>query len=191
LISTVTSRLADTVGWRAAIEIERSSSTEWQVIANVAANTNSFNLTNFANDTYSSGSVVSMPDKSAIVTNRKRSQRHCGSTIEDRHHQPGQLSHLEHLLVGGVWQQDVSLINNSTQAYVPFVDFSVIAVSSASGNVRVINSTMAVGQRRGKRSVVQPQKLGMINYSARLKQLLHAPFDSRTAPLSFSAGMCK
>jgi len=34
----------------------------------------------------------------------------------------------------------VSLINNSAQTYVPFVDFSIITISSASGQVRVINA---------------------------------------------------
>ena len=41
---------------------------------------------------------------------------------------------------GGVWQQEFTLISNSTQTYVPQVDFNVIGVNSASGGVRVINA---------------------------------------------------
>jgi len=43
-------------------------------------------------------------------------------------------------LSGGVWQQDVSLVNNTTNTYVPYVDFNVVGVTSASGTVRVINA---------------------------------------------------
>ncbi len=41
---------------------------------------------------------------------------------------------------GGVWQNDVTLKNNSTQTYVPYVDFNIIRITSASGTVRVINA---------------------------------------------------
>ena len=43
-------------------------------------------------------------------------------------------------LNGGVWQQDVNLINNTTNTYVPYVDFNVVGITSASGTVRVINA---------------------------------------------------
>jgi len=39
---------------------------------------------------------------------------------------------------GGVWQQDFNLVNNTTNSYVPFVDFNVVGISTP--NVRVINA---------------------------------------------------
>ena len=41
---------------------------------------------------------------------------------------------------GGVWSNDVTLKNNSTQTYVPYVDFNVIRITSSSGTVRVKNA---------------------------------------------------
>src|SRR6185295_17256390 len=43
-------------------------------------------------------------------------------------------------LTGGVFQLNLSLTNNSAQAYVPLVDLNVISISSASGTVSVINA---------------------------------------------------
>ncbi len=42
--------------------------------------------------------------------------------------------------VGGVFQLDLAMTNNSSQAYVPLVDLNVIGISSGSGTVRVINA---------------------------------------------------
>ena len=39
---------------------------------------------------------------------------------------------------GGVWQQDFNLVNNSTQTFVPFVDFNIVGISTA--GVKVINA---------------------------------------------------
>ena len=39
---------------------------------------------------------------------------------------------------GGVWQQDFNLVNNTTNNYVPYVDFNIIGISTP--NVRVINA---------------------------------------------------
>ena len=131
-------------GGEQGFEIERSSSAnpEWQVIANVAANTTSFHLANLANDSYSLrvrgihagqiGKFVTNAGNVVSVVVEQRSRIDITSLVSYP------ISNIS--LVGGVWQQDVNLINNSAQVYVPFVDFNVIAVNSASGNVRVINS---------------------------------------------------
>ena len=39
---------------------------------------------------------------------------------------------------GGIWQQDFTLTNNTTNNYVPYVDFNIIGISTPS--VRVINA---------------------------------------------------
>lgn len=138
-----------TLSWTAAggeqgFEIERTSSAnpDWQVIANVAANTTSFNLTNLASDTYSfrvrgihAGQIGKFVTNAGNIVSVLVDQR---SKVDITSLVSYPISNIS--LVGGVWQQDVNLISNSTQAYVPFVDFNVIAVNSASGNVRVINA---------------------------------------------------
>jgi hypothetical protein len=43
-------------------------------------------------------------------------------------------------LSGGVFQLDLSMTNNSSQTYVPFVDLNVVGIGSTSGTVKVINA---------------------------------------------------
>ena len=43
-------------------------------------------------------------------------------------------------LTGGVFQLDLAMASNSTQAYIPLVDLNVVGVNSASGTVKVINA---------------------------------------------------
>jgi len=131
-------------GAERSFEIEQSSSAspEWHVVGTVAANNNTFNLTNLANDTYSFrvrgihfgqiGKFVTNAGNAVNVIVDQRSKVDITSLVSYP------VSNVS--LAAGVWQQDLSLINNSAQAYVPFVDFNIIAVNSASGNVCVINS---------------------------------------------------
>ncbi|HEY6230717.1 MAG TPA: S8 family serine peptidase [Pyrinomonadaceae bacterium] len=46
-------------------------------------------------------------------------------------------------LTGGVFQLDVAITNNSSQTYVPFVEFNVVGVNSGTGTVKVINADNA------------------------------------------------
>jgi len=46
-------------------------------------------------------------------------------------------------LGGGVFQLDLAMTNNSTQAYVPLVDLNVVGINAASGTVKVINADNA------------------------------------------------
>ncbi|MGZ8842773.1 MAG: S8 family serine peptidase [Pyrinomonadaceae bacterium] len=131
-------------GGEQGFEIEQSgpSNSDWTTIANVGAGTTSFALNNLANGTYAfrvrgihagqigkyvtnGGSVVSV-----LVDLRSR--------IDITTLVSYPVSNIS--LSGGVWQQDFNLINNSTDAYLPSVDFYIISVNSASGQVRVINA---------------------------------------------------
>ena len=132
------------VGGEQGFEIEQSSasSPDWTVIADVAGNTTSYNFTSLANDAYSFrvrgihagqiGKYVTNAGNTVSVTVDNRSKVDITNLVSYP------ISNVS--LSGGVWQQDVSLVNNSTQAYVPFVDFNVIGINSASGTVHVINA---------------------------------------------------
>ena len=132
------------VGGEQGFEIEKSSASnpDWTLVADVAGNTTSYNFTNLANDSYSFrvrgiqpgqiGKYITNPGNvvSVLVANR--------SKVDITNVVSYPISNVS--LSGGVWQQDVSLVNNTANAYVPFVDFNVVGVTSASGTVRVINA---------------------------------------------------
>ncbi|MFZ0750024.1 MAG: S8 family serine peptidase [Pyrinomonadaceae bacterium] len=132
------------VGGEQGYEIQQSSASnpDWQVIATVDAGTTSHNLTNLGNDTYSFrirgihpgqiGKFVTNSGNAVSVLVDARSQVDITSLVGYP------ISNVS--FVGGVWQQDFALANNSTQSYVPHVDFNVIGVNSASGTVKVINA---------------------------------------------------
>ncbi len=132
------------VGGEQGYEIEQStgSNPDWQTIASAAAGVNSYNFTNLPNDTYSFrvrglhagqiGKYVTNAGNTISVLVDTRSKVDITSLIAYP------ISNVS--LSGGVWQQDVNIVNNSANSYVPFVDFSVISVTSASGNVRVTNA---------------------------------------------------
>lgn len=131
-------------GGEQGFEIEQSSglNPDWTILADVPGNTTSYAFTNLANDTYSfrvrgiqpgqigkyvtnAGNVVSV-----LVDTR--------SKVDITRLISYPISNVS--LSGGVWQQDVTLVNNTTNTYVPYVDFNVVGVTSASGTVRVINA---------------------------------------------------
>jgi len=60
---------------------------------------------------------------------------------------------------GGIWQQDFNLINNTTNTYVPYVDFNVIGISTPS--VRVINADNGG-------SGASPANAALFSFSSRL-----------------------
>ena len=132
------------VGGEQGFEIEQSSASnpDWTVVADVAGNTTSYNFANLANDNYSFrvrgiqpgqiGKYVTNPGNTVSVLVANRSKVDITNVVSYP------ISNVS--LSGGVWQQDVSLVNNSPNAYVPFVDFNVVGVTSATGTVRVINA---------------------------------------------------
>lgn len=132
------------IGGEQGYEIEQSSAAnpDWQTVASVAGGVNTYTLTNLANDTYSFrvrglhagriGRYVTNAGNVVSVTVDARSKVDITSLISYP------VSNVT--LSGGVWQQDINIINNSTNSYVPFVDFNIISITSASGNVRVNNA---------------------------------------------------
>jgi hypothetical protein len=132
------------VGGEQAYEIEESSAanSDWQTIATVAAGVNNYNFTNLANGSYSFrirgihagqiGKFVTNAGNSVTVLVDTRSKVDITSLITYP------VSNVS--LAGGVWQQDVNIVNNSTNSYVPFVEMNVVNVTSTSGNVLVINA---------------------------------------------------
>ncbi|HXI25327.1 MAG TPA: S8 family serine peptidase [Pyrinomonadaceae bacterium] len=132
------------VGGEQGFEIEQSSASnpDWTVIADVAGNTASYNFTNLANDSYSFrvrgiqpgqiGKYVTNPGNAVSVLVATRSKVDITSLVSYP------ISNVS--FAGGVWQQDVNLVNNTTNAYVPFVDFNVVGITSATGTVRIINA---------------------------------------------------
>ncbi len=131
-------------GGEQGFEIERSSASnpDWTFVADVDGNTTSYNFTNLANDTYSFrvrgiqpgqiGKYITNAGNAVSVTVDARSKVDITSLISYP------ISNIS--LSGGVWQQDVNIVNNSTNTYVPFVDLNVVGITSASGNVKVINA---------------------------------------------------
>ena len=129
-------------GGEQGFEIEKSSSSspDWTVVADVPGNTTSYNFTNLANDTYSFrvrgiqagriGKYVTAPGNAVTVLVDVRSKIDITSLVSYP------ISNVS--FTGGVWQQDINLINNTTNNYVPYVDFNVVGISTPS--VRVINA---------------------------------------------------
>jgi len=126
-------------------EQSSSSNPDWQTIATTGAGVTSYNLTNLANGTYSFrirgihagqiGKFVTNPGNTVSITVDARSKVDITSQVSYP------VSNVS--FVGGVWQQDFNLINNSTQTFVPTVDFNVIGLSSP--GVRVINADNGKG----------------------------------------------
>jgi subtilisin family serine protease len=130
------------VGGEQGFEIEQSSSAHpyWAVVADVPGNTNSYNFTNLPNDTYSFrvrgiqpgqiGEYITNPGNAVSVLVDTRSKVDITSLVSYP------ISNVS--FTGGVWQEDVNLVNNTANAYVPYVDFNVIGISTP--NVWVINA---------------------------------------------------
>jgi hypothetical protein len=132
------------IGGEMGYEIEQSSASnpDWRVLADVAASTTSFNLTNLANDTYSFrvrgihagqiGKYVTSAGNTVSVVVDHRAKV-CITNQVGR-----AISNVS--LSGGVFQLDLTMTNTSTQTYMPLVDLNVVRISSGSGTVKVINA---------------------------------------------------
>ena len=131
-------------GGEQGFELEQSSASnpDWQVVADVNGRTTSYDFQNLPNDTYSFRVRGLQPGQiGQFVTNAGNTV----SVIVDARSQVDITTLVSYpvsniSLSGGVWQQDVNLVNNTTNTYVPYVDFNVVGVTSASGTVRVINA---------------------------------------------------
>ena len=130
-------------GGEEGFEIEQSTNNQdWDVVADVGADTTSYSLSNQGDGSYyfrvralnagQIGQFVTNPSNVASVVVSARSQVDITTLVSYP------VSNVS--FTGGVWQQDVNLVNNTTNAYVPFVDFNVVGLTSATGTVRVINA---------------------------------------------------
>ncbi len=129
-------------GGEQGFEIERSSSSspDWTVVADVPGNTTSYNFANLANDTYAFrvrglqpgriGKYVTNPSNAVSVLVDTRSKVDITTLVSYP------ISNVS--FSGGVWQQDFNIVNNTTNTYVPYVDFNVVGISTP--GVRVINA---------------------------------------------------
>ncbi|MDQ1637377.1 MAG: hypothetical protein QOF62_716 [Pyrinomonadaceae bacterium] len=128
-------------GGEQGFEIEKSTDNEnWDFLADVNGSTNSYSLSNQGNGAYyfrvraidpgQIGLFVTEPSNVVSVLVDQRNKVDITSLVSYP------ISNVS--FTGGVWQQDVNLINNATNTYLPFVDFNVIGLSSP--NVRVINA---------------------------------------------------
>ncbi|MFS8086365.1 MAG: hypothetical protein ACMG6H_12105, partial [Acidobacteriota bacterium] len=124
-------------------ELEKSTDNEnWDFVADLGAGTASYAVSNQADGQYfyrvrgltpgQIGQYVTAASSSVKVVVSSRTKVNITNQISYP------LSNVS--LVNGVWQQDVSLVNNSTQTYLPLVDFNVIGIQSVSGTVKVINA---------------------------------------------------
>jgi hypothetical protein len=151
------------VGAEQGYEIEKSSSSnpDWTVVADVSRETVSYNFTNLANDTYAFrvrgihagqiGKYVTNPGNLVSVVVDTRSKVDITTLVSYP------ISNVS--FTGGVWQQDVNLVNNTTNNYVPYVDFNVIGISTP--NVRVINADNGG-------SGASPANAALFSFSSRL-----------------------
>jgi len=130
-------------GGEQGFELEKSTDNQnWDFVADLGAGTTSYAVSNQADGQYfyrvrgltagQIGQYVTAASSSTKIVVSQRTKVDITSQVSYP------LSNVS--LVSGVWQQDVNLINNSTQTYVPFVDFNVVGIQSASGTVRVINA---------------------------------------------------
>ena len=114
----------------------------WQILGDVNAATSSFNVSGLADGRYffrvhaiypgQIGQYVTAGSNATSVVVGQRTQVDITSQISYP------VSNVS--LVSGIWQQDFNLVNNSTQTYLPLVDFNVIGIHSGSGTVKVLNA---------------------------------------------------
>jgi hypothetical protein len=124
-------------------EIEKSTDNQnWDILADVAGSTTSYTLTNQADGQYffrvrgltagQIGKYVTAGSNASKIVVSQRTKVDITSMVNQA------VSAVS--LTGGVFQLNLSLTNNSAQAYLPLVDLNVIGISSASGTISVINA---------------------------------------------------
>jgi subtilisin family serine protease len=149
-------------GGEQGFEVEQSNNnTDWNVVADVGAGTTSYSLANQTDGAYyfrvrainpgQIGKFVTAPGNVSGVTVSARTKVDITSLVSYP------ISSVS--FTGGVWQQDFNLVSNSTQTYLPLVDFNVIGITSP--NVRVINAD------NGK-SGQSPANAALFSFSQRL-----------------------
>ena len=137
-----------TINWQVSgsadqYEVERSTDNQtWQVAANVGGNTTSYSFTSLPAGQHffrvraltpgRIGFFVTAPSnvKSIVVDQRAK--------VEITNLVRTAISNVS--LSGGVFQFDLNMTNQSSNSYVPLVEFKIVGITSGSGTVAVINS---------------------------------------------------
>ena len=137
-------------GGEQGFEIEKSTDNQnWSILADVAGGTTSYALTNQAEGQYyfrvrgitagQIGKYVTAASNATKITVSPRTKVDITSLVKQA------VSNVS--LTGGLFQLDLSLTNNSSQAYVPLVDLNVVGITSGSGTVNLINADNASNGR--------------------------------------------
>jgi hypothetical protein len=124
-------------------EVEKSNDgINFTTIATPGPGQSSLSLTNQQNGVWSFrvhaltpgviGSYVTSPSNAVQVIVDRRSKVNITNQVSTA------ISNVS--FTGGVFKLDLNMKNNSTTAYVPFVDLNVVRINSASGTVRVSNA---------------------------------------------------
>lgn len=137
-----------TVQWRPngdelGFEIEQSTDNQaWEMVSSVAGNSTSIALSNLPNAQYffrvralfpgRIGLYVTPPSNVASVLVDQRTKVEITNLVRTA------TSNV--LLSGGVFQLDLNMTNQSSNAYVPLAEFKVVSIVSGSGTVAVINA---------------------------------------------------
>jgi subtilisin family serine protease len=130
-------------GGEQGFEVEESTDNQnWQIISDLAGNASSLALSNLANGQYyfrvramfpgQIGLFVTNPGNVVNVMVDQRTKTEITNLVRTA------ISNVS--LAGGVFQLDLNMLNQSSNAYVPLVEFKVVSITSGSGTVAVINS---------------------------------------------------
>ncbi len=130
-------------GGEQGFEVEESTDNEnWQIVSDLAGNASSLALSNLANGQYyfrvramypgQIGLFVTNPGNAVNVLVDQRTKAEITNLVRTA------MSNVS--LSGGVFQLDLNMLNQSSNSYVPLVEFKVISITSGSGTVAVINS---------------------------------------------------
>jgi len=130
-------------GGEQGFEVEESTDNQnWQIIADLAGNAASMALSNLANGHYyfrvramypgQIGLFVTNPGNVVSVLVDQRTKAEITNLVRTA------ISNVS--LSGGVFQLDMNMLNQSSNNYVPLVEFKVVSITSSSGTVAVINS---------------------------------------------------
>ena len=130
-------------GGEQGFEIEQSTDNDtWQVIADVAASSTSFALSNLANAQYYFRARALYPGQIGLFVTPPSNLM---SVLVDQRMKT-EITHLARTAMsnvsfsGGVFQLDLNMTNQSSNTYVPLVELKVVSITSGSGTVQVINA---------------------------------------------------
>jgi subtilisin family serine protease len=130
-------------GGEQGFEVEESTDNQtWQIIADLAGSASTLALSNLANAQYyfrvramypgQIGLFVTSPGNTVNVLVDQRTKAEITNLVRTA------MSNVS--LSGGVFQLDLNMLNQSSNTYVPLVEFKVVSITSGSGTVAVTNS---------------------------------------------------